>query len=132
VAHEGAAQPSLARINVLFDEFDEKEPVTAHYCFQCAEAACLESCPAEAMFRDPRTGVVLVDEDRCIGCMACRRACPWDVPKRHPERKVAIKCDLCHDCVDGPLCVAMCPLSGRALRHEVSAASETLDEGVVA
>ena len=131
LAQEGAAQPALARINVFFDEFNEDEPVTASYCFQCEEAACLEACPAEAMFRDPQTGAVLVDEERCIGCMACRRACPWDVPKRHPERKVAIKCDLCHGREGGPLCVAMCPLSGKALRLETSAVPEAQVEGVV-
>jgi Fe-S-cluster-containing dehydrogenase component len=70
------------------------------------------------MSRDERTGAVLVREKRCIGCMLCRDACPWDVPKRHPERRLALKCDLCVDRAEGPLCVEMCPLSGKALRYE--------------
>ena len=82
----------------------------------------MEACPKEAMSRDERTGAVLIDEARCIGCMLCRKACPWDVPKQHPDRKVAIKCDLCVDRADGPICVQMCPLSGKALRYEVAVA----------
>ena len=35
---------------------------------------------------------------------------------RHPERQVAIVCDLCAGRASGPVCVEMCPLSGKALR----------------
>ena len=117
ITKEGAAHPALARINITFDEFREHDPIAATLCYQCVDAACMEACPVEALSRDAYTGAVLVDEERCTGCMRCRRACPWDVPKRHPERKVALKCDLCSERAEGPLCVRMCPLSGKALRY---------------
>jgi Fe-S-cluster-containing dehydrogenase component len=127
IYHEGAARPALARINVVFDEFatsmqlDASSCIEATVCLQCADAPCIPACPAGALYRDPETGAVRVDVDpdsrsACIGCMRCRTACPWDVPKRHPERKVAIKCDLCAGRKEGPLCVEVCPLSGKALR----------------
>jgi Fe-S-cluster-containing dehydrogenase component len=133
IAHEGAARPALARIHVTFDVFAAEvagaieDPATAErfvsatVCLQCAGAPCIPACPTGALSRDPRTGAVVVDTDpdsasTCIGCMRCRSACPWDVPQRHPERKTAIKCDLCADRESGPLCVEMCPLSGKALR----------------
>ena len=118
IGHEGTASPALARINVYFDEFREQAPISASICFQCADAPCVEACPKDAMARDERTGAVVIDEKRCIGCMLCQKACPWDVPKRHTERRIAIKCDLCAGRAGGPLCVEMCPLSGKALRYE--------------
>jgi carbon-monoxide dehydrogenase iron sulfur subunit len=137
IAHEGAARPALARIHVTFDEFptptgqpvNVEDPaaaghfVSATVCLQCADAPCIPACPTGALARDARTGAVIVDTDpdsatACIGCMRCRTACPWDVPQRHPERKVAIKCDLCAGRAGGPVCVEMCPLSGKALRVE--------------
>jgi carbon-monoxide dehydrogenase iron sulfur subunit len=114
----------LARINVVFDEFEESGPISATLCVQCHDAACIPACPAKAIARDPSSGAVLIDEDRCIGCMICRRACPWDVPKLHPKRRAAVKCDLCHGRVGGPVCVAACPLSGRALRYVVEPVPE--------
>jgi len=143
ITHEGAARPALARIRVTFDEFPRAtagpgeaglavaldEPAAARYfvsgtvCLQCVDAPCVESCPTRSLSRDAHTGAIVVDtepgsERACIGCMRCRTACPWDVPVRHPERKVALKCDLCAGREGGPVCVEMCPLSGRALRVE--------------
>ena len=40
------------------------------------------------------------------------------IQKRHPDRKVAITCDLCSERERGPLCLAACPLAGKALRYE--------------
>ena len=118
IAKEGQARPALSHIKVVFDEFSETEPIEANVCAQCLDAPCIDSCPLEAMQRDTRTGTVLVNEESCTGCMECREACPWDVPDEHPDRRVAIKCDLCADREEGPLCVQMCPLSGKALRLE--------------
>jgi Fe-S-cluster-containing hydrogenase component 2 len=105
-------------MNVYFDEFDAEHPISGHLCRQCRRARCIEACPNGAMGRDERTGAVIVYAEMCDGCMSCRDACPWDIPKLHPERKVAVKCDLCHDREGGPLCVEVCPLTGKALRYE--------------
>ena len=118
IAKEGEARPSLARINIHFDEFQETDPISANICFQCQDAPCIEACPFDALNRDERTGAVVVVQEMCVGCMKCRKACPWDIPKRHPDLKVAVKCDLCCDREGGPLCVEVCPLSGKALRYE--------------
>ena len=124
IAKEGTARPALARIHVCFDEFQEDHPISASICFQCADAPCIEVCPKDALSRDERTGAVVIDEKRCIGCMLCQKACPWDVPRRHPERRLAIKCDLCVERAGGPLCVEMCPLSGKALRYGATVVEE--------
>jgi Fe-S-cluster-containing hydrogenase component 2 len=137
IAHEGAAQPALARIRITFDEFKEERPISGSVCFQCLDAACMEACPKGAMSRDEHTGAITIDEKRCIGCMLCQKACPWDIPVRgyapaHPERRLAIVCDLCAGREEGPICVQMCPLSGKALRYEVVVAEDAPRAGVPA
>jgi len=118
IAHEGVASRALSRINVTFDEFRDVDAVSGRVCLQCQDAPCMEACPVAAMYRDARTGAVVIDRERCVGCMKCRSVCPWSVPKLYRLLKVAIKCDLCADREGGPVCVRMCPLSGKALRYE--------------
>jgi len=45
-------------------------------CMQCENPPCLRVCPVAATFRDAE-GIVLVDQDRCIGCRMCMAACPY-------------------------------------------------------
>lgn len=119
ISHEGYARPAIARINVLFDEFAPPEQmITAVYCRQCADAPCMAACPNDALTRHPVNGAVVVNEDKCTGCMRCRKACEWRVPKLHPERQVAVKCDLCAENESGPVCVQFCPVVGKALTYD--------------
>jgi molybdopterin-containing oxidoreductase family iron-sulfur binding subunit len=46
-------------------------------CMQCADAPCLNVCPVKATFKN-EDGVVLVDQDKCIGCRLCMSACPYE------------------------------------------------------
>jgi NADPH-dependent glutamate synthase beta subunit-like oxidoreductase len=41
-----------------------------YYCHHCEDAACALACPEEAITRDPETGVVLHDPEKCNGCNA--------------------------------------------------------------
>ena len=118
IAKEGQARPALARMNIIFDEFNAEAPISGLLCRQCEDAPCIEACPVGAMGRDAHTGAVVVDAEVCVGCMKCAEACPWDIPKKHSELDVAIKWDLCLDREGGPLCVEVCPLKGKALRYE--------------
>lgn len=58
--------------------------------------------------------MVVVDEDRCIGCWTCTMFCPYGVIFPWPERKFALKCDRCAF-MEQPVCVDVCPTQALAL-----------------
>ena len=45
-------------------------------CMQCENPPCVAVCPVGATYQTP-DGVVLIDEERCIGCGYCVIACPY-------------------------------------------------------
>jgi len=77
-------------------------------CRHCEDAPCLEACITGAMQRDPVTGAVFCDEDRCVGCWSCLMVCPVGAIRQGTAKKAASKCDLCMG-EDVPACVANCP-----------------------
>jgi len=83
-------------------------------CQQCARPACLRACPVfpKAISRDPATGVVAIDENRCTGCGECALACPYGAIGYNAEQHHAVKCDLCAERRAGgagPACAFVCP-----------------------
>ena len=101
-------------------------------CQHCENPACVKVCPVGATYKDPETGVVRQDYDKCIGCRMCMAACPytgvrsfnWDEPKyaigqamgdadvpAH-QKHVVEKCTMCwHRLAKdlAPACVEVCP-----------------------
>ncbi len=48
-------------------------------CMQCEDPACVEACPTGASHQREEDKLVLVDQEKCVGCKACMLACPYDV-----------------------------------------------------
>ena len=109
----------------------------AHYpvgCQHCATPACAKVCPVGATWRDEKTGIVVQDVDKCIGCRMCMGAClysartfnweepayavdfplgDFDAPKH--VAGVVEKCTFCANRLargEEPACMEHCP--GRA------------------
>jgi carbon-monoxide dehydrogenase iron sulfur subunit len=77
-------------------------------CRQCLQAPCLDACLSGALIRDSETNMVVIREDRCIGCWTCTVFCPYGVIYAWPESKTALKCDRCAY-MEHPVCVEACP-----------------------
>lgn len=84
--------------------------ITFSHCRHCEQPLCVPVCPVGAMSQRA-DGIVFIDQEKCTGCMACARVCPWQIPVKNPETGRAVKCDLCHDRIDAglrPACVTKC------------------------
>jgi tetrathionate reductase subunit B len=113
-------------------------------CNHCKEPVCLKDCPVDEVnaefvwpdksiekFKKKATyqrpdGVILIDNDRCVGCGACVGLCPYKVRFLNPVKKTvssdavgdqpAEKCDLCVSRLDNgvvPACVNTCQAKAR-------------------
>lgn len=101
---EKKSNPAKSRITAI--TWDEEGITLPMVCLQCEDPVCVNACPTAALNKEPETGVVELDEDRCIGCRACMIACPLGGITMDMDKKIAMKCDLCGG---EPKCVELCP-----------------------
>lgn len=128
-------RPEQHHINVLkMQETPETEPYyMPKPCQHCDNPPCTAVCPVDATFKR-QDGIVLIDNERCIGCRFCMAACPYsarlfhwqeplfseqdkdlvyDVERNVPQRRGTIsKCLFSADKLrEGkqPSCVSACP-----------------------
>jgi carbon-monoxide dehydrogenase iron sulfur subunit len=86
-------------------------------CAHCDDPACLVVCENNAISKN-NDGIVIIDEEKCVGCGNCSLACPYGMITLDLENKRAIKCDLCVDLTSqgkAPACVENCALKALVL-----------------
>ena len=128
-------RPEQHHINVL--KMQESKNTAPFYmakpCQHCDNPPCVAVCPVDATYKRP-DGIVLIDNEVCIGCRFCIAACPysarvfnWTEPLHaeedknivynpelnFPQKKGTVsKCCFSADrCREGklPYCVSACP-----------------------
>ncbi len=100
-------------------------PQIVHFprsCLHCETPDCVTVCPTGASYKRASDGIVLVDEDKCIGCQLCAWACPYGAREISEQRGTMQKCTLCVDRIYNetldeadrqPACVMACPTRAR-------------------
>jgi len=98
---------------------------TVHFprsCLHCEQPDCVTVCPTGASYKRAEDGIVLIDEDKCIGCKLCSWACPYGAREYDYHSGTMKKCTLCVDRIYNthlpvaerqPACVMVCPTSAR-------------------
>ena len=102
-------------------------------CNHCSDPPCVPVCPTGASYIRKKDNLVLINQDKCIGCRACVVACPYQVrftaenskgyygdeltpyeekAYKKWQPRTAQKCTFCVHRIDEglqPACVQTCP-----------------------
>lgn len=141
------------KLYLLQDDINTAKYWFPRPCFHCDKPMCVSVCPVGATYKRP-DGVVLIDNQRCIGCKFCMTGCPYSarvfnwkdpevkVPESHvydPETNIPAtegtvgKCVFCADNLRKnilPRCVTACPMGviyfGDLLEDTITNSTETV------
>jgi carbon-monoxide dehydrogenase iron sulfur subunit len=103
-------------------------------CRQCEDASCVAACPTGALLRHGQEEPVLLDRDRCIGCMWCVEACPFGVIAMDNGNGAVVKCDQCFERAqrgEPPVCVEACPTNALECQRLDAVVAEKRDAYLV-
>jgi molybdopterin-containing oxidoreductase family iron-sulfur binding subunit len=141
------------KLYLLQDDINTAKYWFPRPCFHCDKPMCVSVCPVGATYKR-QDGIVLIDNQRCIGCKFCMTGCPYSarvfnwkdpevsVPAGHvynPEDNIPAvegtvgKCLFCADNLRKnilPRCVTACPMGviyfGDLLEDTITNSTETV------
>lgn len=103
-------------------------------CNHCIDPACAKICPVGALQKRSEDGIVMLNQEICIGCRRCIKACPYGSLLYNPDTRKVGKCDFCLDELAAgrqPVCISACPVRAldygplEALKQEYGICNQT-------
>ena len=80
------------------------------FCRHCDDPECAAACMSGALQKNPESGHVLYDKERCGQCFMCVMSCHFGLPRPDSvSRSEMVKCDFCTGIADSPSCASACP-----------------------
>ena len=102
--NERVCNPAKSRIHILkWEMMGADIPMV---CLQCEIPLCEKACPVGAIYKDTKINAVMIQDDICVGCKLCVRACPFGGITYNVDSGKVAKCHLCYG---DPYCVKVCP-----------------------
>lgn len=96
---------------------------------------CVDACDFDAMYMDIKTGLPVIDQDKCVACGGCVTACPKSIielRKKGPKnRRIFVSC-VSHDkggvarkacksaCIGCSKCFKVCPFDAIEMRNNLA------------
>jgi len=80
-------------------------------CVHCGNPPCIPACSVNAISKRA-DGIVIIDQEKCIGCKKCIEACPFNAPQYDHQTKKCNMCNLCYHRIEKGLptaCELACP-----------------------
>lgn len=113
----------------------ERCKTCAYGCMSCS--SCMAVCRKDAIFYNAY-GAAEIDEEKCIGCGLCVKACPQEIIHIHlADNPFVVKCsnkekgaaakNSCEaSCIGCGICVKNCPADALKLEENVAVMDESL------
>lgn len=102
----------LVRVNDIGTFPKVRQQALTGGCNHCENAWCMKVCPVKAIWRRSEDGVVLIDQEKCVGCQQCAAFCPYGAPQFNTRTRKMDKCTMCFDRIEvglEPACATLCP-----------------------
>jgi protein NrfC len=81
----------------VLDAIGQKKEFIPVLCNHCNNPPCVRACPTKATYKDKKTGIVMMNYEKCIGCKTCVVACPYNARYFNEEKHAIDKCNFCFD-----------------------------------
>ncbi len=110
---------SLTIVNQYPDDESKPSINVKIQCMHCDYPACVSACIVGALSKK-KSGAVVWDGNKCIGCRYCMVACPFQIPAFDYHKAIEPEIRKCDFCVARtsqgklPACVSICPVEALA------------------
>lgn len=128
-ANTPAAEPWRQVYKVTPEDGKNNTLYLSMSCNHCENPPCLNACPTNSYTKREEDGVVIHNQETCMGCKYCIMACPYGAIKYNSATMVVEKCHFCFERLSAneePACIKSC--FGGALSQILTDSEEIINK----